>query len=137
MRIRILLCAALILGSTEIAFGQSWQDAYARHDYPTAAGLLQAIVFEHWPQGGNRYPDVEAIQALAEMYAEGRGVARDALTACALSNLGSGAAVYRHGDRDPRTVAVQKQVEAYCVPLSPDDRREAMDAASCLQPGPA
>ena len=137
MRIRIWLCAALILGSTEIAFGQSWQDAYARHDYPTAAGLLQAIVFEHWPQGGNRYPDVEAIQALAEMYAEGRGVARDALTACALSNLGSGAAVYRHGDRDPRTVAVQKQVEAYCVPLSPDDRREAMDAASCLQPGPA
>jgi hypothetical protein len=137
MRNRVWLCAGLILVWTEIASGQSWQEASARHDYPTAAGLLQALVFEHWPQSGNRYPDVDAVQTLAEMYAEGRGVSRDVVTACALSNLGSGAAVYQHGDRDARTLAVQKQVEAYCVPLNADERREAMDTTSCLQPGPA
>lgn len=137
MRIKIWLCAGLIFGCTEVAFAESWQEAYARRDYPTAAGLLQALVFEHWPQSGNRYPEVDAVQTLAEMYAEGRGVSRDALMACALSNLGSGAAVYQHGERDPRTVAVQKQVEAYCVPLSADERREAMDTSGCLQPGPA
>jgi hypothetical protein len=67
------------------------------------------------------------------MYAEGRGVPQDAMTACALSNLGSGASVYRHGERDPRTIAIQRQVEAHCVPLSADERREAMDAGSCFR----
>ncbi len=87
--------------------------------------------------GGSRYPDVHAIQTLAQMYAEGRGVPQDALTACALSNLGSGAAVYQHGERDPRTVAIQRQVEAHCVPLSTDERRDAMAANRCLQQAPA
>jgi hypothetical protein len=144
MRIKVWLCAGLILGWTEVAWAQtaasasqeSWQDAYARHDYPTAGALLQSLVFEHAPQGGDRYPDVDAIQTLAELYAEGRGLPRDAMTACALSNLGSGAAVYRYGDRDQRTLAIQKQVETYCVPLSADERRDAMAAANCLQPGP-
>jgi hypothetical protein len=140
MRIKAWLCAGMLLGWADVTFSQTlpadWQDAYARHDYPTAAALLQTLVFEHSAQGGNRYPDVEAIQTLAEMYAEGRGVARDTLTACALSNLGSGAAVYRHGDRDSRTLAVQKQVEVYCVPLGAEERREAMDAAGCFQHGP-
>ena len=137
MRIRAWVCAGLILGWSDVAISQDWQGAYARHDYPTAAALLQTAVFEHAAHGGDRYPEVDAIQTLAEMYAEGRGVARDTLTACALSNLGSGAAVYRHGDRDPRTLAVQMQVEAYCMPLSPEERREAMDAAGCFQQGPA
>jgi hypothetical protein len=143
MRIKAWLCAGLILGWTEAAWAQtaptpgSWQEAYGRHDYPTAAALLQTVVFEHPPQGADRYPDVDAIQTLAALYAEGRGVTRDGVTACALSNLGSGAAVYRHGDRDPRTLAIQKQVEAHCVPLAREERREAMEAASCLQPGPA
>jgi hypothetical protein len=142
MRIKAWLCAGLIVGWTDVAFSQpfaaeDWQDAYARHDYPAAAALLQTLVFEHSAQGGNRYPEVDAIQTLAGMYAEGRGIARDALTACALSSLGSGAAVYRYGDRDARTLAVQKQVEAYCVPLDAEERREAMDASGCFQQGPA
>lgn len=137
MRIRVWLFAGWVLMSTNVAVAQTWQDAYALRDYPTAAALLQTTVFEHSPQGGNRYPDVEAIQALAEMYADGRGVSRDARTACALSNLASGAAVYRYGDRDSRTLGVHKQVEAYCVPLSADERREAMDAGGCFQQGPA
>jgi hypothetical protein len=145
MRIRIWLAALLILAGTDVALAQTapasgqgtWHAAYARHDYPTAAALLQTAVFEHSPVGGDRYPEIEAVQTLAEIYAEGRGVSRDAVAACALANLGSGAAVYRYGDRDQRTLAVQKQVEAYCVPLSTDERRDAMDAAGCLQPGPA
>jgi hypothetical protein len=98
--------------------------------------MLQTIVFEHPSEGGSRYPDVQAIQTLAQLYAEGRGVPQDALTACALSNLGSGAAVYSHGERDPRTVAIRQQVEAYCIPLTAAERREAMEAAGCFQPGP-
>jgi hypothetical protein len=117
-----------------------WQEAYARQDFPTAAALLQALVFEHPQQllqGSPRYPDAEAIQTLARMYADGQGVPQDLLTACALSNLGSGAAVYQHGDRDPRTAAIQRQVEAHCVPLTPAERRDAMQANRCFQLGPS
>lgn len=136
MRTRTWALAGLILVWAGAASAQPWQEAYDRHDYPTAASLLQAIVFEHPAQGTSRYPDLQAIQTLAQMYAEGRGVPLDARTACALSSLGSGAAVYQHGERDPRTVAVQRQVEAYCIPLTPAERREAMVPDGCPQQGP-
>jgi hypothetical protein len=136
MRTRMAVCVGLILASTEVASAQPWREAYDRQDYPTAAALLQSVVFEHSAGDGSRYPDVSAIQTLARMYAQGLGVSRDPLTACALSNLGSGAAIYRHGDRDLRTIAVQQQVEDYCVPLTAEERREAMDARGCFQQGP-
>jgi hypothetical protein len=148
MRTKMIGCAALALLWTANLSAQTagvrgggaetWQDAYARRDFATAAAKLQAIVFEH-PQGttgGSRYPDAQAIQTLAQLYGEGNGVPQDALTACALSNLGSGAAVYQHGDRDPRTAAIRRQVEAHCVPLTPDERRDAMAANRCFQLGP-
>jgi hypothetical protein len=128
--------AGLMLAWAAAASAQSWQEAYDRQDYPTAAAQLQSIVFEH-PQGTSRYPDPQAIQTLAQLYAEGRGVAKDPLTACALSNLGSGAAVYRHGERDARTIAIQRQVDSYCVPLTAHERRQIVDADGCFQQGPA
>jgi len=136
MRSRTWAFAGGLVVWASIASAQPWKDAYDRQDYPVAASLLQGIVFEHAPQGGTRYPDVEAIQMLAQLYADGRGVARDPLTACALSNYGSGAAVYRHGDRDPRTVSIQRQVEAHCVPLTPAERVEAMRPDGCILQGP-
>jgi len=135
----IFVWAAAASAQTGRGGVESWQEAHAQRDFAKAAALLQAVVFEH-PEplsGGSRYPDVQAIQTLAQMYADGRGVPQDALTACALSNLGSGAAVYEHGDRDPRTVAIRRQVEAHCVPLTPDERREAMTANRCFQLGPS
>lgn len=128
--------AGVILAWAGAVSAQSWQAAFERGDYPTAAALLQPIVFEHLAQGGARYPDLQAIQTLAQMYGDGRGVPRDVVTACALSNLGSGAAVYHHGDRDPRTLAVRRQVEAHCVPLTPAERRDAMEPHGCPQQGP-
>ena len=119
------------------ASAQPWRTAYERQDYPTAAAVLQAEVFEHPGQGAGRYPDAQAVQKLAELYAEGRGVPQDGVTACALANLASGAAVYQHGEKDARAVAIGRQVEAYCVPLSVADRRDAMDANRCLAQGPA
>ena len=128
--------AVLMLAWATAVAAQSWQDAYDRQDYPTAAAQLQSIVFEH-PQGLSRYPDPQAIERLAQMYAEGRGVAKDQLTACALSNLGSGAAVYLHGERDARTIAIQRQVDTYCVPLTAQERRFIVESDGCLQQGPA
>lgn len=136
MRTSTSALAVAIVVWASAAAAQPWQDAYNRRDYPTAATLLQGMVFEHSAHDGSRYPDVQAIQTLAQMYAEGRGVTRDALLACSLSNYGSGAAVYRHGERDPRTQAIQKQVEAYCVPLTAEQRRDAMAPNGCLQQGP-
>jgi hypothetical protein len=136
MRSRTSAFAGLFVVWASLASAQPWKDAYDRQDYTTAASLLQAIVFEHSAQGGARYPDVQAIQTLAQLYAEGRGVPRDPVTACSLSNFGSGAAVYRHGDRDARTVAIQRQVESHCVPLTPVERREAMQPDGCLLQGP-
>ena len=136
MVIRTPAAAALLLTSATVAAAQSWQEAYDRQDYPTAVAQLQSIVFEH-PQGTSRYPDPQAIQTLAQMYGEGRGMAKDSLTACALANLGSGAAVYRHGERDPRTIAIQRQVETYCVPLTAEERRHIVESDGCFQQGPA
>ena len=137
MRTRTSASAAFILLWAATAAAQPWHLAYERQDYPQAAAMLQALVFEHSPYGGARYPELRAIQTLAQMYADGRGVGSDPLTACALSNLGSGAAVYQFGERDPRTAAIQRQVEAHCMPLTAEERREAMQTAGCFQPGPA
>ena len=136
MLVRIAALSGLTLVWATAATAQSWREAYDRQDYPAAAAQLQAIVFEH-PHGPSRYPEPEAIERLAQMYAEGRGVTKDPVTACALANLGSGAAVYRHGDRDARTVALQRQVESYCVPLAAEERRRIVDADGCFQHGPA
>ncbi len=136
VRTRMPALTLLTLVWAATASAQSWQEAYERQDYSTAVSLLQALVFEHASEGGSRYPEVQAIQTLAQMYAEGRGVTADALTACALSNLGSDAAVYSHGEHDPRTMAIRRQVETYCIPLNAAERREAMEAAGCFQPGP-
>ena len=132
MHIRLAGAAALLAATASAASGQSWRSAYDSQDYPTAAALLQAEVFEHAAQSSARYPDPYAVQKLAELYAEGRAVPQDGVTACALSNLASGASVYQYGEKDPRTAAIGRQVEAYCVPLSVADRREAMDANRCL-----
>lgn len=137
MLIRCAGAAALLAGWTSAASAQPWQDALDRQEYAAAAALLQAEVFEHPGPPAARYPDARAVQRLAELYAEGRGVVQDRVTACALSNLASGAAVYQHGEKDARTVAIGRQVEAYCVPLSAAERREAMDANRCLPQGPA
>jgi hypothetical protein len=136
MRTRMPAAAGLFLAWATAASAQTWQQAYDRQDYAAAAPLLQAEVFEHSSRSASRYPDVRAIQALARMYSEGRGVPVDAFTACALSNLGSGAAVYQHGERDARTIAIQREVEAYCIPLTASERREAMEPDRCLSPGP-
>jgi hypothetical protein len=136
MRIRTAALTGLMLAWATAVVAQPWVDAFDRQDYPTAAAQLQTIVFEH-PQGTSRYPDPRAVQTLAQMYAEGKGVAKDQTTACALSNLGSGAAIYHYGERDPRTAAVQRQVDSFCVPLTADERRRIVEADGCFQQGPA
>ena len=137
MRFRTPVLVFLGVAWASNGSAQSWQDAYERQEYSTAASMLQAIVFEHASQGGARYPELHAIQTLARMYAEGRGIAVDALTACALSNLGNGAAVYSYGSTDARTLAIRQQLETYCIPLSAAERRDAMESAGCVQPGPS
>jgi hypothetical protein len=137
MFIKLAGAAALVAVWASPTSAQPWRSAYDRQDYPTAAALLQGEVFEHPGHGAGRYPDSHAVQKLAELYAEGRGVPQDGVTACALANLASGAAVYHYGEKDPRTAAIGRQVDAYCVPLSVADRREAMDANRCLAQGPS
>jgi hypothetical protein len=136
MLIRTPALAGWLLAWATTVTAQPWQEAFDRQDYPTAAAQLQAIVFEH-SQGVTRYPDPQAIQTLAQLYAEGRGVAKDPTMACALSNLGSGAAVYRYGERDQRTAAIQRQVDTFCVPLTAGERRRIVEADGCFQQGPA
>ena len=136
MLIRTPALAGFLLAWATTVTAQPWQEAFDRQDYPTAAAQLQGIVFEH-SQGVARYPDPQAIQSLAQLYAEGRGVAKDPTMACALSNLGSGAAVYRYGERDQRTAAIQRQVDTFCVPLTAEERRRIVEADGCFQQGPA
>jgi hypothetical protein len=67
------------------AAAQPWADAYRSRDYQKAADLLHPIVTD--PEGAGMSDDPEPARHLALMYANGLGVPRDSIGACALAQL--------------------------------------------------
>lgn len=131
---RLLLAAAIVLAtSVRVSGADSWKDAYQRGDYAAAATLLQRAVFE--PAGNTRAVDIAALKHLALLYAEGKGVERDAVLACGLLRVHAVQATTA-----PRAGAAARKdaaalVERYCMPLTPAQRAAGFAAMSCPRVG--
>ena len=124
---RLLLAAAL---STlpSIASAQAWADAYKSGDYRKAADLLHPLVIQTAVDpGGPNDPDPP--RYLSTMYAEGLGVARDPIAACAVSQVAQQAMVSPNATFGLESQAYGKRVEEanaflakHCEHLSEWDR---------------
>jgi hypothetical protein len=83
--VRFLLAVAFLALSSS-AFAQNWADAYKAGDYKKAADLLHPLVIQSAVQpNGPQEPGPPRL--LATMYAEGLGVAKDPIAACAVSHV--------------------------------------------------
>jgi hypothetical protein len=81
--VRFLVSAA-ILALPCAAAGQPWAEAVKAGDYRRASELLHPIVIEQH-QNPSETNDPAVARQLADMYAQGLGVPRDPIVACALA----------------------------------------------------
>ncbi|MCA1563677.1 MAG: hypothetical protein LC804_26650 [Acidobacteria bacterium] len=135
MRKAFWVAVLTIAGAVPVT-AQPWLEAYNGRDYSTAAAILKPMVLDRQGDPAQPYADARAVQALGTLYAAGNGVERDPVMACALFNLGSGAARYQHGSGHAVTKAAERLVEEHCVPLTPAERQEVADLAGCIRTGP-
>lgn len=135
----LLATAALCLTwwSAE-ASAQPWREAYDAGDYAKAAAILQPMIVESVSETGAS-PDARATEVLAEMYAKGLGIDRDAAMSCALFNHAERAArtgsiggdradLVRHTDD---TARISKRREEHCGALSAPERIDAIQLLGC------
>ena len=136
MRKAFWVAVLTVAGAVPVT-AQRWLEAYTGRDYAAAAAILKPMVLDRQGDSEQPYADARAVQVLGTLYAEGNGVERDPVMACALFNLGSGAARYQHGSGHAVTKAAERLVEQHCVPLTPAERQEVADLAGCIRTGPA
>ena len=131
--IRALIAIVLAANTT----GDTWQDAYRARDYERAAQLLHPIVMD--PDQVVAGHDPAPFWHLATMYAQGLGVPRDPVGACALAHTARDPAE-RHAAQSARgTLAVyqaildesNKVLQQHCGGLLPDDVQAAMSSVGC------
>ncbi|HET7697698.1 MAG TPA: hypothetical protein VFK57_18425 [Vicinamibacterales bacterium] len=132
MRRTLCTIALLAAGVVPAAAADSWGTAVKRGDYATAATLLHQHVFE--PERAVKGPEPAALKQLALLYAEGKGVTRDAVLACGLLRAHAVAAT-KAARSGPAARAAQALVEKYCAPLSAADRAAAFAAMTCPRIG--
>jgi len=134
-----LSLATLVLSAIPCAAtAQSWQDAIKKGDYQAAVAILQPLAVKSLLMVNDR--DAEALQQLARMYAEGRGVAADPVLACGLAKMFSSTAEMQppatntldeFNARQARLKQIQDAVKTLCAPLSAFDR-ESADRIACF-----
>ena len=130
---RTFCTLALLAASVVPASGaDSWGTAVKRGDYATAATLLHQHVFE--PERPAKSPDPAALKQLALLYAEGKGVARDAVLACGLLRAHA-VATTKIVKTGAAARAAQALVERHCGLLSAADRAAAFAAMTCPRIG--
>jgi hypothetical protein len=111
---------------------EPWSTAVKRGDYATAATLLHRDVFER--ERAPKVPDAAALKQLALLYAEGRGVRRDAVLACGLLRAHA-IAVSKTTRTAAAARAAQALVERHCAPLTAPERAAAFAAMTCPRIG--
>jgi hypothetical protein len=131
-----LLCTLALLAASVVpasaSDADSWGTAVKRGDYATAATLLHRHVFE--PERPVKSPDPAALKQLALLYAEGKGVTRDAVLACGLLRAHA-VATTKAGKNGAAARAAQALVERHCTPLSAPERAAAFAAMTCPRIG--
>lgn len=123
------------------ASAQPWAYAYAAGNYEKAADLLQQIVVKSSRDPFSAAP--EPYRQLAQMYADGRGVPRDAIAACSLARMAGHATMMtapaRHsGDISAYEAAIQDSdqfIRSQCDPLTHHDQLAADASTGCLALG--
>ena len=121
------------------ASAQAWSDPYKAGNYDKAAELLQQTVIESMQDMLQSTPP-EPYRHLALMYADGRGVSRNEMTACTLAQMAGFAtmrtAPNRYGADIPAYDAAIKDSEEFtrthCEPLAEDDRLTAGRSMGCF-----
>jgi hypothetical protein len=132
---RRTLCTIALLAAGVVpayAADSAWGTAVKRGDFATAATLLHQHVFE--PERPARTPDPAALKQLALLYAEGKGVARDAVLACGLLRAHA-VATTKTSKSAAASRAAQALVERHCGSLSPPERAAAFAAMTCPRIG--
>jgi hypothetical protein len=132
MRRTLCTIALLVAGAVPAYAADSWGTAVKRGDYATAATLLHQHVFE--PERPAKGADPAALKQLALLYAEGKGVPRDAVLACGLLRAHAVAAA-KASKTGPAARAAQARVERHCGALSAADRAAAFAAMTCPRIG--
>lgn len=122
----------LLLAAVPASGADSWATAYKRGDYATAATLLHRHVFE--VERPAKTADAAALKHLALLYADGKGVGRDAVLACGLLRAHA-VATAKSARSAAATRAAQTLVEKHCAPLSAAERAAAFAAMTCPRIG--
>ena len=128
----IALLLAGVAPATAADSAASWGTAVKRGDYVTAATLLHQDVFE--PERPSKHADPAALKQLALLYAEGKGVTRDAVLACGLLRAHA-VATTKTAKNGPAARAAQALVERHCGALGAADRAAAFAAMTCPRIG--
>jgi hypothetical protein len=132
MRRALCTVVLLVVSAVPVWAADSWGTAVKRGDYAAAATLLHRHVFE--PERPVKTPDPAALKQLALLYAEGKGVRRDAVLACGL--LRAHAIATTRGARSAAaTRAAQALVERHCSSLTAAERAAAFAAMTCPRIG--
>ena len=128
-KVRLLIVLALC-ALPHTAAAQTWADAYQSGDYHKAAVLLQPLASDM----GSRDP--APARHLAMLYAQGLGVARDPIAACALAQASEAAA---HMAEARNVVAYEASLEEsdqfvhqHCDYLPEQDRLTATLSMGCF-----
>lgn len=86
MRLSRVLAVVVCCGLPIRASAQEWAAAYGAGNYEKAADLLQQMVIES-TAGEMASAPPEPYRHLALMYADGRGMTKDAIAACTLAQM--------------------------------------------------
>ena len=122
----------VLLAAAPASAAESWGTAVKRGDYAAAATLLHRQVFE--TERPAKAPDPAALKQLALLYADGKGVSRDAVLACGLLRAHA-IATSKVVRTAAASRAAQTLVERHCSPLSAAQRAAAFAAMTCPRIG--
>ncbi len=137
MRVVCLLVLVALMAHAEPVSSQSWRVAYEAGDFSTAARMLQPIVVSAilLPAVDD---DPAPARTLATLYAEGLGVDRDPVVACALaqhSRMAAEMAAPRYAEAIFAFEALRKAGDRFvaeqCQPLSDAERSAAIQSIGC------
>ena len=134
-----VLAVVLLAIPPASASAQAWSDAYTAGNYEKAVDLLQQSVIDATQDMLMSGPP-EPYRHLALMYADGRGVSKNEMTACSLAQMAGIATMMtapnRYGADIPAYDAAVKHSEEFtrthCEPLMPDDRLTAGRSMGCF-----
>ena len=141
MRVGLLLALVVFCVPPAPASGQAWADAYAAGNFEKAADLLHQVLIDSAADPLSGVP--EPYRHLAVMYADGRGVSKDGIAACALAQMAGHATMMTAPKRysadirayDAAVKDGDEFIRTHCDRLTQDERLTADASLGCFALG--